>query len=408
MTPASPIRPTEARVDLEALAHNHRLLRVEMGPRVGILAVVKADAYGHGAVPIARLLEGLGVFGFGVATVEEGVELREAGLRSRILVLGAAFGRDHAEVVARDLTPVVGDPGDVARFAEAAHGAGRVRFGVHVKVDTGMTRLGVEAGELEPFLRLCARHPAIRVDGLATHFAVADEKDPAGTDLQLARFVACLDRARAMGADPQLIHAANSAAALRFPRTRFDLVRTGLALYGSVPSRFVPDPGLLPVLSLTTRINAIRHVPAGTGVSYGWTARLDRPSVVATLPLGYADGYPRSASNRAQVLVRGRRAPLVGTVCMDLCMVDVTDVPGVEVGDAVTLLGRDGEASIAPGELAAWAGGIVYEITSGLSRRVPRTYPGLDDELREAGDRAADHRGGPGAPRPAAGGEPRA
>jgi alanine racemase len=369
------IRPTEARIDLRVLAENYRRLREAIGPRVGVIAVVKADAYGHGAVQVSRLLEGLGVRGFGVATVEEGIELRDGGVRAPVFVLGAAFGKDHAEVIAKDLSPLVGDPGDVDHFARVAAAAGRVRYGIQVKIDTGMTRLGVTAREFGAFLARCAAHPSIRVDGLATHFASADEPDPGSTEEQLAAFIRCLDQARAMGADPQVIHAANSAAALRFPRTRFDLVRPGLVLYGAMPSASVPDPGVRPVMSLHTRINALRHVEAGTRVSYGGTYTLGRPSVVATLPVGYADGYPRSLSSRAQVLLRGKRAPVVGRVCMDLCMVDVTEVPGVAVGDPVALLGGEGELAIRPEELAAWADTISYEVLCGVSRRVPRVYP---------------------------------
>lgn len=383
---SSSIRPTEARVNLAALASNYRRLREAVGHGVGVIAVVKADAYGHGAAPVARLLEGLGVRGFGVATVEEGLELRAAGVRAPVLILGAAFGRDHAEVVAHELTPLVGDPGDVDRFAAAAAAAGRVRFGIHVKVDTGMTRLGVTAAGFDAFLTRCARHPSIRVDGLATHFASADEPDPAATEEQLRLFIGCLDRARAMGADPQVIHAANSAAALRFPRTRFDMIRPGILLYGSVPPQ-VRDPGVRPVMSWHTRINALREVAAGTRVSYGGTLVLTRPSRIATIPVGYADGYPRALSNRAQVLVGGRRAPVVGRVCMDLSMIDVTDVPGVAVGDPVTLLGGDGEQGIRSEELASWAGTISYEILCGISRRVPRVYPALAEEPAEHGTR---------------------
>jgi alanine racemase len=368
------IRPTVARIDLTALANNYRRVRAVIGPQVGVIAVIKADAYGHGALPVASMLEGLGIRGFGVATVEEGVELRLAGVRSPIFIMGAAFGQDHAEVVARDLIPLVGDPGDVERFAQAARLANRLRYSIHVKVDTGMTRLGVTPDRFPDFLKQCASHPSIRVDGLATQFACADELDPGYTEDQLRRFIACLDQARALGADPQLIHAANSAAALRFPRTRFDWVRPGIVLYGARPSLHVPDPGLKPVLSLHTSINALRQVPAGTPVSYGGTHVLKRPSVVATLPVGYADGYPRKLSNRAQVIIRGQRAPLIGRVCMDLCMIDVTNVAGVRVGDAVTLLGGEEPVAIHPEELASWAETIAYEIFCGISKRVPREY----------------------------------
>ena len=380
------VRPTEARIDFRALASNLRLLREAIGPRVGVIAVVKADAYGHGATRAARLLEGLGVRGFGVATVEEGVELRQAGIQAPVLIMGAAYGRDHEEVIAADLTPMVGVPEDVERFSSAARRLGRERLGVHVKVDTGMTRLGVTHPRFEEFLRQCAVHPNIRVDGLATHFATADSEDPEPSRGQLGCFVRCLDRARAMGADPQVIHAANSAAALRFPDARFDLVRPGIVLYGAAPSEHVPVPGLRPVLSWHTRINALRQVPEGTAVSYGGTFVTARPSIIATLPVGYADGYRRALSNRAQVLVKGQRAPLVGAVCMDLCMVDVTDIRGVSVGDRVTLLGRHGEGEqvITPEEFAGWAGTISYEVLAGITRRVPRVYPEVGEVLSPA------------------------
>ena len=362
---------------MSALADNYRRLRTEIGPRVGVIAVVKADGYGHGAVPVARMLDGLGVRAFGVATVEEGVELLDAGVRNPVLVMGAAFGKEHGEVVARGLVPMVGDPGDVERFADAARERGVTRFSLHVKVDTGMTRLGVTPPLLSELMRQAARHPSIRVDGLATHFASADEPDPAATLEQLACFVDCLDRIRAMGGDPQVIHAANSAATLRFSETRFDLVRPGICLYGASAGSGVQDLGFKPVMSLHTRVNAIRQVPAGTAVGYGGTHVTTRSSVIATLPVGYADGYPRALSNRSEVLVRGRRAPLVGRVCMDLCMVDVTEVDGVAVGDPVVLMGQGG-AGNAPDadDLAAWAGTIGYEILCGVTRRVPRVYTG--------------------------------
>ena len=373
------IRPTEARISLGAIARNAGRLRQVIGPRVGIIAVVKADAYGHGAVRVARQLEGLGIQGFGVATVEEGVELREAGVRSPVLIMGAAYGEDHEEVIAQGLTPMVGVAGDVERFAMAARRRRILRLPVHLKVDTGMSRLGVTTSRFQDFLRACAEHPSVRVDGMATHYACADMDDPAPTEAQLERFVACLDQARAMGADPQQIHTANSAAALRFPRTRFDLVRPGIALYGALPSPAVEDPGLEPCLSWRTRINALRRVPAGAAVSYGGTWVAPRPSVIATLPVGYADGYHRSMSNNARVLVRSHRVRQVGTICMDLCMADVTDLPGVSVGDEVMLMGRQGDAVITPDDLAGWAGTIPYEILCGITRRVPRIY----DELEE-------------------------
>jgi alanine racemase len=376
------VRPTVAVIDPRALADNYRHLRAIIGPDVGVIAVVKADAYGHGAVPLARMLEGLGVRGFGVATVEEGIELRSNAIRTPILIMGAAFGDDHEAVIEYDLTPVVGDPGDIEYFAHAAEQAGKLRFGIHVKVDTGMTRLGVIESQFERFIRLSAKHTSIRVDGLATHFATAECADPGPTLEQLRRFVVCLDQARAMGADPQVIHAANSAAALRFPKTRFDVIRPGLVLYGALPSDEIADPGFRPVMSLRSQINALRHVPSGTPVSYGGTFVTQRPSIIATLPVGYADGYPRALSSKGEVLLRHQRVPVVGKVCMDLTMIDVTDVPGVSVGDRVTLLGSDGKATIRAEEVAKWANAIPYEILAGISKRVPRLYPGGEHEMK--------------------------
>lgn len=389
----TPIRPTVAEIDFKALAANLRAMRSALGPRIGVVAVVKADAYGHGALPVARLLEGLGVWGFGVATVEEGVQLREAGIRVPVIVMGAAFGQDHAELVARDLTPVIGTPWDMACFAKAAQALGRMRFGVHLKIDTGMTRLGVTVLEFEQVIRSVTAYPWIRIDGLMTHFACAEDADPEPTQRQVQRFIACLDQARALGADPQVIHAANTAAALRFPDTRFDLVRPGIGLYGVVPSAHVPNPGLQPVLSWRTQITALREVAADTGVSYGATFVTREPSRIATLPVGYADGYPRRLAPGACVLLvdrwgRSQRVPVVGRVCMDLCMLDVSGVEGVSVGDTAYLLGGVGEQAIHPDELAAWADTITYQLWVGISKRVPRVYPGW-----EATELGVAHRG---------------
>jgi len=372
------IRPTLARIDLRAVTHNLKQVRAAIGPRPGIVAVVKADAYGHGAVAVARILEGAGVWGFGVATVEEGVQLRRAGIRLPVLVMGAAFGDDHRTVIAHDLLPMVGDPGDIDRFAAAARAEGCSRFTLHVKIDTGMTRLGVSEALFEEFVRRCAQYSWLRVDGLATHFYAAEEQDAQPTLDQLAAFLRCVECARKMGAVPQWVHAANSAASLRFAASRFDLVRVGILLYGAQPSRHVPAIDLKPALSWETRINAIREVPAGTKVSYGGSFVTSRVSCIATLPVGYADGYARALSNRAQVLVRGQRAAVIGQICMDLSMIDVTEIDGVEVGDRVTLLGGEGDDVITPVELGRWSETIPYEVLARISWRVPREYPELE------------------------------
>jgi alanine racemase len=365
------IRPTVAEIDLGAVQRNLRRVRQVVGPDVGIFGVVKADAYGHGAVPVARALEPL-CNALAVSLVEEGMELRAAGIRAPIVVLGAYYNRHHDDVLAERLTPVVYDVGDLERFADAAGRRGR-RADVHLKIDTGMSRLGIAVDEVPAALARLGSLSALRLGGLCTHFASADVPDGAPTEEALARFETCLAHARREGWTGLSNHAANSAAAVRFPRARLDAVRPGLALYGAMPSPHVPFGGLEPALRLATRIMALHEIAPGTGVSYGGTWRAARPSRIATLPLGYADGYPRHVVG-ASALVGGRRAPIVGVVCMDMLMIDVTDVPAADaaVGSAVTLIGRDGGEEITVDDLARWAGTVSYEILCGISKRVPR------------------------------------
>jgi alanine racemase len=370
------IRPTVAEIDLAAIRKNLDRVRQSVGQDVGIFGVIKADAYGHGAVPVARALEPL-CNALAVSLVEEGMELRAAGIRAPIVVLGAYYNRHQDEVLAERLTPVVYDQGELERFAAAANRRGRP-VSVHVKVDTGMSRLGVAVAELDAVLARLRDLPILRLAGLCTHFASADGADETATLSALALFEACVAKARAAFPDlaAQLVnHAANSAAALRFPAARLNAVRPGLALYGAMPSRLVGLPGLEPTLRLTTRIMAAHDIPAGATVSYGGQWRAPRPSRVATLPIGYADGYPRHVRG-AQVLVSGRRVPIVGAVCMDMLMIDVTDVPTAVVGDVVTLIGRDGPEVITVDDLAGWASTINYEILCGISKRVPRIFSG--------------------------------
>jgi alanine racemase len=365
------IRPTVAEIDLGAVQRNFQRVQGAVGPGVAVWGVVKADAYGHGAVEVARVLEPL-CNALAVSLVEEGMELRAAGIRAPIVVLGAYYDRRHADALAHRLTPVVYDVGDLERFAAAAERRGR-RADVHVKVDTGMSRLGVPTADLASVLARVRGLPSLRLAGLGTHFASADLPDVEATRAALARFMRCLDEARGQGFADLINHAANSAAAVRFPEARLGAVRPGLALDGAMPSPHVTLPGLEPALRLTTRVMAVHDVGVGTGVSYGGTWRAGRPSRVATLPIGYADGYPRHV-HAAEVLVRGQRAPIVGAVCMDMLMVDVTDVPAVAVGDRVTLIGADpqGGQAITVDDVARWAGTISYEILCGVSKRVPR------------------------------------
>jgi alanine racemase len=357
-----------AEVDLARVRQNVDVVARVVGPGVGILAVVKADAYGHGAVACARALERK-VWGFAVSLVEEGVELRRAGVEAPIVVLGSFYGLSHRDVVAYRLTPVVSDAGDLPRFVRAAAELNAPRVGIHVKIDTGMARLGVRPEALPDFLTAVQATPEIELTGLCSHLADAEAEDPSPSERQLERFAAARARVAAAGFRPVVLHVANSAGA-RLPAARFDMVRPGLALYGVGPL-----PGLAPALSWKSRVVALRTLPSGTPVSYGGLHTTARESVIATVPVGYADGYTRRMTGRAEALVGGRRVRVVGAITMDMCMVDVTDA-GARVGDEVVLLGQQGGQSITAEELAAWAGTIPYEVLCGISKRVPRVYAG--------------------------------
>ncbi|HVP69384.1 MAG TPA: alanine racemase [Anaeromyxobacteraceae bacterium] len=379
-----PVRPTEAVVDLSAFAANYRVA-LEVGGRP-VLAVLKANAYGHGAVPLAQELAGLGVAMIGVALVEEGVELREAGVATPILVFGAAYDGRYDLLVEHRLVPVIFTAEHLSGLARAARTLG-VRASAHLKLDTGMGRIGLRPPELADFAAAAAARPEVAVEGLCTHFASADLEDRALTERQVALFdeaAASLVRA---GLPLRYRHLANSAGTVEYPAARQDLTRPGIMLFGYLPfhkNAISPHAAavagrLRRVLTWRTEVIQVKEVAEGTPVSYGgrWVAR--RGSRIATIPVGYADGYPRRLSGRpgygnADVLVRGKRAPVAGTVCMDMTMVDVTDVPGVAVGDEVVLLGSQGRETVDADELAERAGTISYEILCGIGARVPRRY----------------------------------
>jgi alanine racemase len=370
------IRPTVAEIDLGAIRRNHGRLRQIVGAGTAVWGVVKADAYGHGAVAVGRALAPVSD-ALAVSLVEEGLELRAAGVRVPIVVLGAFYNQHQDDVLHESLTPVIYNQGDLERFAAAAaRRAERVRL--HLKVDTGMSRLGFSPDELAAVVDRARALPSVEVVGLCTHFASADVRDSTATEGALAQFASCAAACRARGMTGFVSHAANSAATVRFPQARLDAVRPGLALYGAMPSAEVALPELEPALRLRTRIMALHEIAPETPVSYGGTWRAARRSRIATLPIGYADGYPRHIRG-ATTLVRGLCAPVVGAVCMDMTMIDVTDVPGAGLGDAVTLIGSDGDETITIDDLARWAGTVNYEILCGLSKRVPRIYAGGDD-----------------------------
>jgi alanine racemase len=369
----APIRPTVVQIDLAAIRENFLQLKAFAGP-AELLPIVKADAYGHGAVPCARILEKAGARFFGVALTEEGIELRRAGILARIVVLGGAYGERWDLLVAEDLTPLVFRKEHLEGLAAAARAQGKPAV-AHLKVDTGMGRVGIAPGEVGEFVE-AARSHGVRLEGVATHFANADLADSELTERQIRLMDEVVNTLAAHGVRPR-VHLANSAATVTRPETHGSLVRPGIMLYGAYPSETYRDRiRLRPALRWSTRITHLKRVPVGTPISYGsrWVAK--RPSVIATLPVGYADGYPRSLTNVGQVLVRGRRVPITGTVCMDQCMIDVTDVADLSVGEEVVLLGGQGEAEIRADELASWAGTIHYEIFCGIGPRVPRVFLG--------------------------------
>ncbi|MBI3182913.1 MAG: alanine racemase [Myxococcales bacterium] len=369
------IRPTRAEIDLAALEHNFGVAKKLAGP-AGVLAVVKANAYGHGAVPVARELERLGAAMLGVALVEEGIELRAAGVKAPILVLGGTYEGGYELMVEHELSPAVFRIDHLSRLERAAARLGQ-SVSAHLKLDTGMGRIGLLPSELEAFLDAAKRVRRVSLDGLLSHFANADLADEALTREQAARFGAALAALRRRGIEPRWRHLANSAAVLELPEAceglELNLVRPGIMLYGLSPAGWLASRAeLRPVLSWKTAVIHLKTVPAGTPVSYGGTWVAPRESRIATLPVGYADGYSRAFSGRAAVLVRGRRAPIVGRVCMDLCMADVTEIGEVEVGDEVVLLGQQGGLGVSAEELARLAGTIHYEVVCGIAGRVSR------------------------------------
>jgi alanine racemase len=368
-------RPTRAEIHLAAIESNVRTARRFAGSATDVMAVVKADAYGHGAVPVARTALAAGATWLGVAIPEEAVALRSAGIRSRILVLGPIAPEQAPLTVDHDLDQCVSDLSEAAALSRAAESRGCVAR-IHVKVDTGMGRVGLPPGDVLRAVERLARLPALRLVGLMTHFAESDADDPAFTREQFARFEEVARALRAAGVEVPVRHAANSAALVRHPETRLDLVRPGILLYGCspCPTRRPGDPALVPALRLRTAVSRIADVSAGSSVSYGRTFVAPRDMRVATLPIGYADGLPRALSNRGHALVGGRRVPIVGRVCMDMTMVDVTGVPEVRLGDEAVLIGRQGAEEISPGEVADLAGTIAYEVLCRIGPRVPRTY----------------------------------
>ena len=376
-------RPTWAEIDLDLLARNLHVVRARLGS-TAILAVVKADAYGHGAVRVARRLEREGVEWLGVALPEEGATLRRAGARAPILVLGGFWPDQAALVLEHRLTPALFRPEQADALAAAAAGRSEP-VAVHVKIDTGMGRLGVPASRIGAFADHLAGLRGLRVTGAFSHFAAADEPANPFTTGQIQTFLRAVAVLRDRGFAAETLHLANSPAILEHRASWMTLARPGLLLYGYHPDTPGPPLAVRPILSLRSRIVDLREAPAGASIGYGRTWTAAAPSRIATLALGYADGLPRAAGNRGEVLVRGRRARIVGRVSMDLTTVDVTAIPEAEVGDVATVIGFDEGQSAGADALAAACGTIAWEILARIGPRVPRRYRDTDGSPGAAG-----------------------
>ena len=369
-------RPTCVEINLNALRHNFDQARRQAGAGRKVLAVVKADAYGHGAGRVAMALQDAGADLFGVAMAEEGKELRRAGVARPVLVLGGIYPGQEEAILRHELTPALFDLQAARRLDRFFLRAGKT-CPFHLKIDTGMGRVGFRPEELETVLGELAGLRSLSMEGIISHLALADEPEHPFTDEQLRRFRSSLEGIRAAGFSPDHIHLSNSAALFSRDVPECNMVRPGIVLYGGLPSAaFAGRLDLQPVMSFRTSVVQVKEVPAGTGVSYGHRFVAERPTTLAAIPVGYADGYSRHLSCKGEVLVRGRRARVAGTVCMDWTLIDVTDIPGVAVGDEVTLLGRDNGSAITAEEWAEKVGTISYEVFCQVSKRVPRIYCG--------------------------------
>ena len=387
-------RPVWAEVSISALTHNLRAIREYVNPAKEkrktprlVLSIVKGNGYGHGGPQVAKILEKAGSDWFGVTSASEGIEVRKAGVRKPTLVLTSFWPGEEANLVKYDLTPVVHRCEQLEGLNRAAsRGRRNKQVSFHLKIDTGMNRIGISPKDIECFARQYAKCRHLHLGGVMTHFASSEAFSPAAqgeqTREQEEHFYVALDRLRSLGVDPGIVHLANSAAIATRPETWADMVRPGVILYGYHPGYDPPEQRaeaerqlpLKPVMSLRTRIISLRSVSAGTGVGYGAKFVAQRPSVIGVLAAGYGDGVHRSLGNRGCVLVRGKLAPIVGIVSMDVTMIDVTEVEGVEVGEVSTIYGRDGAHTHAANLVARGIGTVTSDLLCAVSHRVPRLY----------------------------------
>ncbi|NJK69164.1 MAG: alanine racemase [Microcoleus sp. CSU_2_2] len=360
-------------IDLTALTHNIKQLKNILSPQTELMAVVKADAYGHGAITVSQTALQAGASWLGVATIPEGIELREAGIEAPILLLGATHTPEQVKAIAHwHLQPTICTAKQALIFSEVLATLDRY-LPVHAKLDTGMSRLGTPWQEATEFVQLIEHLPNLRLASVYSHLATADSPDRTIMLQQQQRFEQAIAQIKTSGVKPSSLHLANSAAALSHPNLHYDLVRVGLATYGLYPALHLQDVvNLKPVMQVKARVTQVKTITVGTGVSYGYQFIADRPTQIAVVGVGYADGIPRNLSNKMQALIRGRFVQQVGAVTMDQLMLDVTDIPDLEVGEVVTLLGKDGKYQITADDWAASLGTISWEIICGFKHRLPR------------------------------------
>ena len=377
----------KAEIDLKAIAHNIKELRRITNDNAKLMAVVKANGYGHGAIEVARSALQNGAEILGVARIEEGIQIRNAGIQTPILIFGYTLPQQAASLMEYELIQSVHTPLAARELSEAVASRGK-KLKIHLKVDTGMGRLGllsqdytsknpgaVSADAIEETL-VIAGLKGLELEGIFTHFATADSADKSYAEDQLYLFMSYLNRLRKAGFEPSVRHAANSAALIDMPQSHLDMVRPGIAIYGLNPSDEMINKqvALKPAMALKSKIIQLKEVPAGFAVSYGSTYKTQKPTTIATVPVGYADGLNRLLSSRGQMLVRGQRAPIIGRVCMDLTMLDVGHIDRVQMGDEVVIFGRQRNASLNVDEMASLLNTINYEIVTSITARVPRVY----------------------------------
>ena len=377
-------RATRAEINLKAFKHNIDNLKIILGSNIGIMSVIKADAYGHGAIPCSKAAIECGVSYLGAGVIEEGIELRKNGITEPILILGGIFLNEAADLVHYDLTTILSTPTLADELSNQGKKQGKI-VKVHIKVDTGMNRLGVRPEDLLNLIEKIKTLPNLNLEGLTTHFSSADDEDSSITKNQIELFQKALLELKKSGIHPPITHLANSSALFRFPDSRGKIVRPGLIQYGALPSPILNPivkklckkdnlDDFQPVMQWKSKIIQLKLTPKGEALSYSRKFFTQKESLIATLPIGYADGLNRNLSNNMQVLIKGKFAPQVGNICMDMILIDVSKIPDVNLGEEVVIFGRQGNKQISVEELADKSGTIPYELFCNISKRVPRIY----------------------------------